>query len=268
LLGLCERADVLVESFRPGVLARRGMDYESVRARNPRLVYCSLTGYGHTGPYARRAGHDNNYLALAGILKLNGGRGQAPVLSPVQIADLAGGMSAALRIVAALVERERTGAGTFLDVALFDAAVEWMQTLPGAMVRAEGTNPVRGAASLTGAYPCYNIYETRDGEFMSLGALEPTFWRAFCACTERADWVDLQFDADTIAAVAALFKTRTRAEWTELAQQADCCLEPLLEVSEVQENPQVVARNLVRAAGRVPRMGENTEDVLGEAGEG
>src|SRR6202521_4559420 len=127
VLRLCEQADVFVESFRPGMLARRGLGYETVSARNPRMVYCSLSGYGQTGEYRDRAGHDLNYLALAGILKLNGARAQTPVPMPVQVADLAGAMRAALQICAALVERERTGMGAFLDIALFDAAVDWMQ---------------------------------------------------------------------------------------------------------------------------------------------
>lgn len=264
LLRLCERADVFIESFRPGTLARRGLDYEAVRARNGRIIYCALSGYGQTGPYAQRAGHDLNYLALAGILKLNGAREGAPAPLAVQAADLAGGMGAALQIVAALVERERTGVGRFLDAALFDAAVEWMQTINGAMFRAEGENPNRNATPLTGAYPCYNIYETRDGEFMSLGALEPVFWRAFCAGVERPDLEDVQFETEAIPRVAELFKTKTRAEWADYSQRVDCCMEPLLDVSETFEHPQVKARGLIQNEGRVPRMGEDTAEVLGE----
>ncbi len=266
LLRLCERADVLIESFRPGTLARRGLDYESVRGRNPKIIYCALSGYGQTGPYVQRAGHDLNYLALAGILKLNGAHTQTPIPMPVQVADLAGGMSAALQICAALVERERTGAGTFLDVALFDAAVDWMQTIIGGTFRAENENPKRAQMPLTGAYPCYNIYETADAQCMALGALEPIFWKAFCLKVERADLIDAQFDAEQMARVAEVFKTRTRAEWIEFSQRVDCCLEPLLDVSETLEHPQVIARDLIRNDGRVPRMGEDTERVLREFG--
>lgn len=266
VLRLCEQADVLIESFRPEMLERRGLGYETVRAHNPRLVYCSLSGYGQTGDYRDRAGHDLNYLALAGILKLNGARAQTPVPMPVQVADLAGAMRAALQICAALVERERTGAGTFLDIALFDAAVDWMQTVVGATARAEGENPTRQNMQLTGAYPCYNIYETRDGEFMALGALEPMFWRAFCIQTERPDLLDAQFDAEATGRVAECFKTRTRAEWIEFSQRVDCCLEPLLDVSETWAHPQVVARHLAETQGHVPRLGEDTERVLREFG--
>lgn len=266
LLRLCERADVFVESFRPGALARRGLDYKTVCAHNPRIIYCSLSGYGQNGAYRDRAGHDLNYLALAGILKLNGARTQSPAPLPVQVADLAGGMSAALQIVAALFERERTGKGKFLDVALFDAAVEWMQSVLGADYRAEGENPRRGELPLAGAYPCYNVYETRDAQYIALGALEPIFWKAFCVNIERADLVDSQFDADAIPRVAEIFRTRTRAEWIEFSQRCDCCLEPLLDVSEAYAHPQVIARNLISRDGRVPRLGEDTENVLREFG--
>lgn len=266
LLRLCERADVFVESFRPGALARRGLDYKTVCAHNPRIIYCSLSGYGQNGAYRDRAGHDLNYLALAGILKLNGARTQSPAPLPVQVADLAGGMNAALQIVAALLERERTGKGKFLDVALFDAAVEWMQSVLGANYRAEGENPQRGELPLAGAYPCYNVYETRDAQYIALGALEPIFWKAFCVNIERADLVDSQFDADAIPRVAEIFRTRTRAEWIEFSQRCDCCLEPLLDVSETYAHPQVIARNLISRDGRVPRLGEDTESVLREFG--
>ncbi|MBI4671899.1 MAG: CoA transferase [Chloroflexi bacterium] len=266
LLRLAEHADVLIESFRPGAMAQRGLDYASVSAHNPRLIYCSLSGYGQTGPYRQRAGHDLNYLAVAGVLKMNGARDASPVPLPVQVADLAGGMRATLEIVAALVERERTGKGKYLDVALFDAAVDWMQTILGACYRAEGENPERGATHLTGAYPCYNVYETQDGAYMALGALEEKFWRAFCEGIARADLMESQFDADAIPRVAALFKQRTRVAWTEFAQQTDCCLEPLLDVSEALKHPQVVARDLAQGGGAVPRLGEHTRELLGALG--
>ena len=116
---------------------------------------------------------------------------------------------------------------------------------------------------LTGSYPCYNVYETHDGEFMSMGALEPNFWRAFCAGAERPDLTDAQFDTEAIPQLIELFKTRTRAGWTEFSDRIDCCLEPLLDVSEIFEHPQVTARGLIQTEGRVPRMGEDTAEVLG-----
>lgn len=262
LLRLAQEADVFVESFRPGAMAQRGLDFETLRAHNPRLIYCSLSGYGQSGPYKMRAGHDLNYLALAGILNLNAAQNRAPAPMPVQVADLAGGMLAAFQIVAALAERAHTGVGKYLDVALFDAAFDWMQTVLGACYRAEKENPARGALPLTGAYPCYNIYETADNAYMALGALEPKFWRAFCAGLAREDLQEQQFDADTISELAKIFKQRTRAEWTAFSQQHDCCLEPLLEISETYTQPQVIARGLIEAAAAVPRLGEHTRAIL------
>lgn len=266
LLRLVERADVLIESFRPGAMRQRGLDYETVRERNPRLIYCSLSGYGAASPLRARAGHDLNYLALSGILALNGAEGTPPIPPPVQIADLAGGMRAALEIAAALVERGATGQGKYLDVSLFDAAFDWMQTIVGAQFRAESENPTRGRLPLSGAYPCYQIYETADGGYMALGALEPKFWRAFCASAGHSELIDAQFDTSAIPNVAALFRTRTRAEWTALGAEADCCLEPLLEISEAYAHPQVQARGLDARIGGVPRLGEHTAEALGEAG--
>lgn len=262
LVRLCKGADVLVESFRPGTLARRKLGWAELHAECPRLIYCSVSGYGQTGPLAERAGHDINYLALAGILKLNGARTSAPVPMPVLVADLAGGMRAAFEIVAALVERERTGMGSYLDVALFDAAVDWMQTITGAAFRAEGVNPSRSETFLTGLAPCYNVYETSDGGFMSIGALEPRFWIEFCSAVGREDLVEQQFDEGAVPRVRELFKTRTREEWTEFSKRVDCCLDPLLDVSETFAHPQVAARGLIQTEGRVPRMGEDTERVL------
>ncbi len=263
---LVERADVFIESFRPGALAERGLDDAAVRARNPRIVYCSISGYGQNGPYATRAGHDLNYLALAGILKLNGARDGAPVPSPVLIADLAGGMMAAVQILAALVERERTGEGKYLDVSLLDVSIDWMQALTGAFERAGGGISRRGAMPLTGAYPCYNVYATSDGEYMSLGALEPKFWRAFCAGAGREDLVAAQFETKKMAEVAAVFQTHTRVEWTEFSQRVDCCMEPLLTISETMAHPQVVARGASVRDGVVPRLGADTISVLQEMG--
>lgn len=266
VLSMSEGADVFVESFRPNMLARRGLDYASVRERNPRIIYCSLSGYGQTGEYAARAGHDLNYMALAGILKLNGEREKKPMPLPIQMADLAGGMEAALRIAAALVERERTGVGSFLDVSLYGAALDWMQTVNGAVYRAEGENPQRGMMPLAGAYPCYNVYETSDGEFMALGALEPIFWKAFCIEAGRSELIDGQFDDEAIPRVAEVFRERSRAEWTEFSKRVDCCLEPLLSVSEALEQPLAGARNPINLDGRAPRLGQDTEAVLEQLG--
>ncbi|MGE5139235.1 MAG: CaiB/BaiF CoA transferase family protein [Rudaea sp.] len=267
LLRLVQTADVLVESFRPGALDRRGLGYEATRLVNPRLVYCSLSGYGVNGPLQDRAGHDANYMALAGVLNLNANFGATPSLFPLQVADLAGGVTAAFRILAALVERDRTGQGRHLELALFDTAVDWMRTIVGAFFFAEGRNPDRGALPLTGLYPCYHIYPTSDGGYMSLGALEANFWRGFCEALGRDDLIDRQFDGDLIVEMNDIFRSRSRDEWVEFARSADVCLEPLLQVSETLQHPQVIARDLAAPDSRpVPRMGEHSIRVLESGG--
>ncbi len=267
LLRLAQRADVFVESFRPGALERRGLDYNTLHTANPRLVYCSLSGYGQDGPYRHRAGHDGNYLALAGVLGLNANPGQGPALLPVQMADLAGGMSAAMRILAALVARDRTGEGEYLDLALFDSAINWMQTIIGAFYRAEKRVPTPGGTQLTGLYPCYHLYPTSDGYYMSLCALEPSFWTGFCEAIDREELIEKQFDPGAIEEVTRIFRDRPRTDWITFAKRHDVCLEPLLEITETLEHPQVQARHLADADTRhVPRMGENTVQVLHEFG--
>ncbi len=267
LLRIAQTADVLVESYRPGALSRRGLGFTDLHQANPRLIYCSLSGYGHQGPFRHRAGHDLNYLALAGILDLNAPADGAPVSPPVQICDLSGGMNAAIQILAALIERMHTGEGKFLDVALFDAAVGWMQTILGSTYRAEKTSPARGKLPLTGLYPCYHIYETSDGRFISLGALEPRFWQGFCEALGRADLVPSHLDPDAVETVAAIFRSRTSAEWAAFSQSADVCLEPLLTVEETFKHPEVEARGLAAEDQRhVPHLGEDTIAILKETG--
>ncbi|MGE5140740.1 MAG: CaiB/BaiF CoA transferase family protein [Rudaea sp.] len=269
VLRLAATADVFVESFLPGALERRGLGYQPVHKANPRLIYCSLSGYGQNGPYRHRPGHDVNYLALAGILGLNAAPGGPPHLLPVQISDLAGGMAAAVAILAGLVGRERTGQGEYLDVALFDAAVDWMEPSVGSLFRAEKRKPTPGGMTLTGRYPCYQVYETADGHYMSLGALEGNFWKGFCELIERHDLLGRQFDPTAVPEVAAIFCGKTRAEWTELAGRTAICLEPVLDVEETFALPQVAARGRAQPdAGRLPSMGEDTIAVLEAAGFG
>ena len=191
----------------PGQLARRGLGEAAVRAVNPRIVYCSLSGYGQAGPYRDRPGHDLDYLAIGGLLALLGPAGARPVPPGLQVADMAGGTLAALEIVAALFRRERTGEGAVLDVAVLDAIVAWLGTL-GAGVATAGVVP----GPLAGTFPCYAVYPAADGAFLALGALEPPFWVAFCRATDRDDLVPRQFDPTAIADVAAILASRPRAE--------------------------------------------------------
>lgn len=247
---LLERADVLVESFRPGTLARLGCPPEELRSRFPRLVICSISGWGQDGPYAARAGHDLTYQAVAGTLASTG------EMPAVQVADLVGAWSAVTSILAALLERERTGQGRHVDIALYDAAVH--ANLVSWAVEEGGRRGVGDRLPLTGALPCYNLYETADGLRLAIGALEPHFWRRFCEAVDRPDLVRRQYSASVVGRrkVAELIRTRTLAEWMDLLGRRDIPVEPVLSASEARRHPQFLERGLLSAApGRLPRLG-------------
>jgi alpha-methylacyl-CoA racemase len=290
LLRLAEDFDVLIESFRPGVLDRLGVGYEALRARNRGLVYCAISGYGQDGPFTERSGHDTNYLAINGLLGLTGRKGGPPVQSAGQIADLGGGgLMAAVGILAALHERERSGEGQLVDVSMTDGALTWL-----AMVIArhfcEQRVPRRGELELAGGIACYFPYETKDGAWVALGALEPKFWQNWCDGVDRPDLKEKQFshpDSDVGREVAAIFKQRTRDEWAAFASAHDCCLEPVLDLDEALDSELVAAREMVieldqpgigpvkqvgfpiklsrtpaAIEGPAPALGEQTDDVL------
>lgn len=288
LLRLVETADVLVEGNRPGVMARLGLGWDDLRARNARLVMCSITGYGQTGPFAARAGHDLNYMATAGGLGLNGERDGAPVPLAVQVADIGGGgLQPAVAILAALLAVQRGGEGRWIDASMTDGALTWMSFALNA--RAGGEPVSRGDQRLAGRYPCYRVYTCRDGRHYSVGALEPKFWAALCSALERPDLVDEQFaEGDAGAAVhhalEEVFASRTREEWQAILAPVDACCEPVLDLDEVASHPQVVARRMIeRSEGfaevrpaivmrdgwrrmEAPRLGEHTAQVLAEVG--
>jgi crotonobetainyl-CoA:carnitine CoA-transferase CaiB-like acyl-CoA transferase len=247
LLALVRDADVLLESFRPGVLDRLGAGYDRLREENPGLVYCAISGYGQDGPYREKAGHDMNYLGLAGVLGLSGDADGPPVQAAGQIADVGGGsLMAAFGILAALRERDRSGEGQIVDVSMTDGALSWMAMM-ASRVFAGGETPRRGDLELGGRLLCYRPYATSDG-WVSLGALEPKFWAAWCAGVGRPDLVAHQFDAPgspAHAEVEGLFAARTRAEWEVFAAEHDCCLEPILELDEVLDSELVAAREMV-----------------------
>lgn len=290
-LKLASTADCVLEQFRPGVVDRLGINYAAVAEVNPRIVYCSLTGFGQDGPHRERSGHDLNYLALSGVLGLTTDERGKPAIPGVQVADLAGGMIAGFAILAALLARERTGRGQYVDVSMFDVMLS-MLPIPAAHHFAGATIPVGGKYVLTGAYPFYNVYETSDGKFMTLGALEPKFWVNFCRKVEREDLTARQFDSgaqrdNLFEEMRAMFKSRTQAEWVELMLDADCCCEPVLSMSEAFEHAQTRAREMVhqsssitdqlgfsyklsdtppRETSRAPALGENTAELLTAAG--
>jgi crotonobetainyl-CoA:carnitine CoA-transferase CaiB-like acyl-CoA transferase len=247
LLRLAREYDVLLESFRPGVLDRLGVGYERLREENPGLVYCAISGYGQDGPLRDRSGHDMNYLGLIGLLGLTGERGGPPVQSAGQIADIGGGaMMAAFGILAALRERDRSGEGQLVDVSMSDGALSWLGMVAGQYL-CDGVVPRRGDLPLAGAIACYRPYECADG-WVTLGALEPKFWQAWCRGVGREDLFERQFDrpgSEGHAEVERIFRERTREQWREFASQHDCCLEPVLELDEALDSELVRAREMV-----------------------
>ena len=248
LLELVRQHDVVLESFRPGVLDRLGAGYDDLRAVNPRIVLCSITGYGQHGPLRDRAGHDLNYLALAGLLGLSGEPGGPPAQSAGQIADLGGGaLMAAFAILAALRERDRSGEGQHIDVAMTDGALAWLALPAARQLAGEGAPAERGRDPLAGGLVCYRPYACADG-WVTLAALEPRFWAAWCRGVGREDLVEAQFEApgsEAHAAIEAIFAARTRAEWEQFARATECCLEPVLDLGEVLGSEHVAARAMV-----------------------
>jgi alpha-methylacyl-CoA racemase len=262
LLRLAREYDVLLESFRPGVLDRLGVGYERLREENPGLVYCAISGYGQDSPYRDRSGHDMNYLGLVGLLGLTGDRDGPPIQSGGQIADVGGGaLMAAFGILAALRERDRSGEGQFVDVSMADGSLAWL-AMVAARYFADGHVPRRGELELAGGIICYRPYACRDG-WVTLGALEPKFWQAWCRGVGREDLIERQFDrpgSEAHAEVERIFLERTREEWRAFASEHDCCLEPVLELDEALDSELVRAREMVveleqPGAGKVRQLG-------------
>lgn len=254
LLRLIETADVLVEGFRPGVMAKLGLDYDAVAAVNPRIVYCSITGYGQTGPYAQRAGHDINYIGYAGVLDQIGCSGGAPAIPNLQIGDLLGGtLNALVGILVALTDARATGLGRHVDVSMTDAAFAHA-IFPLLEVLAHGAARPRGDDLLTGGVPCYGVYETSDGRYMAVGALEQKFWFGVCDVLQRPDLRSAHLaggdeGARARAEVQRIFAQRTQAEWVALFDGVDCCVTPVLRPEETLVNAQILARGMVTDAG-------------------
>ncbi|MSP11665.1 MAG: CoA transferase [Chloroflexi bacterium] len=288
-LQLAQNADIIVESFRPGAVSRWGIDYEAVQSVNPAIIYCSLSGYGQNGPLHSRAGHDLNYIALGGLLALNGSLGGPPIMPGVQIADLAGAMLAAVAILGALVGRGSRQEGTYLDVAMLDAVISWVAPVAGGLFFTNGRrNPARGQMPLSGSLPCYNVYQTADDRFLSVGALEPDFWATFCRTVVREDLIPRQFDTSAISEVRILMQSRSCESWLGLFREVDACVEPVNTFDEMLRHPQVQARGLadspeidvrnLRQTGSpfpltkraqttpAPALGEHTWEILESAG--
>ncbi len=259
-------SDVVVESFRAGTTARLGIGYDKLKKDNRKLIYCSLTGYGQDGPYANRSGHDLNFLAFSGLAALTGPAGGPPVPPGVQVGDIAGGaIMAAFGIMTALYSRERTGRGQYLDVSMLDGLLAVGQNLVGEAA-ASGKPPGPGAMRLNGGYPPYRIYETKDGKYFALAALEEKFWNNFCEAVGREDLKPLHIpetekDRKKLEKeLEKLMKSRTRDEWTSLLADAEACATPVLEMDEVQRDPHVSKREMITEGphpdeGEVPQVG-------------
>ncbi len=294
-LRLAEGADVVVEGFRPGVATRLGIDYQAVKARNPRIVYCSITGYGQSGPHASLPGHDLNYISLAGILGAIGWPGQPPSIPLNILADFAGGgLFAAFAVLAALVSRQQTGLGQYIDMAMSDGAMS-LACLAASDYFVSGTPARPGEYFLNGAYPCYNVYATADDKWLSIACTEPWFWSNLCRVLGCEEYIEGQFDPDKFPEMFAFlrrkFREKTRDEWFELLKEQEICATPVYGLEEALADPHNRARGMITELehpeyGRIPQIGvapkfsatpgrvrtpapkpgQHTEEVLREAG--
>jgi alpha-methylacyl-CoA racemase len=265
---LAESADVVLEGFRPGVVKRLAVDYETLREKNPRLICCSLSGYGQTGPYAGMVGHDINYISIGGALGMIGWPDQPPAIPMNVIADFAaGGLHAAYGILAALHARERTGRGQHVDIAMSDGVLYLLSMMVSGYLGGARV-PERGATVLNGSVPHYNVYQCADGKWISLGSLEPHFWANLCRAMGREDFLPHQYDSakreEIFAHFRQQFASKTRDEWFEILKQTDICVAPVLALDEALNNPHNLARDMVieveqPQGGRVKQVGIATK---------
>ena len=282
---LLQTADILVEGFRPGVMERLGLGYAVLAQNQPRLIYASLSGFGQSGPYRDRPGHDLNYLALAGAVGYNVGHDGHPVPMAVQVADLGAGTLAAVAILAAVVSRQQTGRGQCVDVSLFASAISWLPTLVAPLFAA-GQMLAPGDPVLAGGLPQYDVYATADGRHVTLGALEPKFLANFLAQVGRPELASLRDRAQLRAELSGIFASRTLADWVQCLDGVDTCFAPVNTLEEALQDPQAVALDRFPSVGGLrqlappfafsetpaairrppPGLGEHTREVLSELG--
>lgn len=286
---LARDADVIIEDMRPGLMRGLGLDYETLCMDNPKLVFCSLTGFGHTGPYSGRPAHEINFYGMSGLMSMNRGRDGAPVIPGAQAAAIGGGgLPASAAILAALLSRANSGRGQFIDMALFDGTVNLMLLQAAAALAAGGP----ADTPLTGKFACYNVYKTADDQWITVGALEPPFWKTFCEKLEIAHLIPKQYDPSIIPEVETKVKEKTLAQIMSLFEESPACVEPVVELYEVFTNdPQVKARGMAAEIpapeGRsinlpgnpinltqtpwqikrpIPSFGQHTTEILNELG--
>jgi alpha-methylacyl-CoA racemase len=278
--GLIAKADALIESFRPGVMEKLGLGYEAVKAINPRIVYCSVTGYGNNGLMAELGSHDLNYMSLSGALsQLKDGNGR-PIHPTNTFADYIGGLAASERILAGLVSRSFSDKGSYHCLSIADSM---LSVMANHVMIAKQTGDQNGVSVLNGTVVAYNLYETKDGRYVSLAALEPKFWNCFCQALGREEWEHAHyskpsFENPVYCEMVDLFKSRSFDEWTDFGTQVDCCLTPVLEADELAEFPYFKMKDFVSSEGQLkmhgdldaelsalpPKKGEQTEAILRE----
>jgi alpha-methylacyl-CoA racemase len=294
-LRLAQRADVMIEEFRPGVAKRLGIDYETLSVRSPRIIYCAVTGFGQTGPYHNLVGHDLNYIATAGVLSLIGRKDQPPSIPQNLLADYAGGgMHAAIGILAALVARNQTGRGQFVDAAMLDGTMLVIAQALSAHFTT-GRVPKRGETTLDGAAPFYNVYLTKDNKYITIGSMEPWFYANLCRALGREDFLQDEYNTEKYPEIRKafedIFKTKTRDEWWQELTKADICVGKMYTLDELADDPQIRARNMIveldgpagekikqvgislkfsETPGSIrslaPTLGQHTEEILGDLG--
>ncbi|MEW6258566.1 MAG: CaiB/BaiF CoA-transferase family protein [Thermodesulfobacteriota bacterium] len=292
---LLERADVVIEGFRPGVVERLGIDYPTVSSRHPSIIYCSISGYGQTGPYRDRVGHDVNYLATAGVLDLIGPAGSPPSIPGIQIADIAGGgMNAVIGILLALIARNQTGKGQYIDISMTDGMLGFL-SIPLWFRELTGTTPQRSDAVLSHRYACYNTYETADGRYISIGAVENRFWKVLCEHFGVPHYTPLQYDdtrrEEIIAFMRERFRSKTISAWEMELAPLEICYARVNTLDDVLDHPLFLDRQMAvdqqDASGKTIRQfgiavkldqtpgklrtppatfGQHTESILAELG--
>ncbi len=286
---LAAHADVVIEGFRPGVVARLGVGYDDLASVNPDLVYCSLSGYGQSGPLRDHPGHDLNYQARSGILSLMRTGDSIPILPPVQVSDLAGAMTAVISIIAALLARERGAGGRSIDVSLHESAMHWT-IFAQCETQAEGRSPRQGDSILTGRFAFYGVYQAADGRLLSLALPEHRFWTNFCEAIGRQDFVDRFIEEPSQSLrdeIAAIIRTRTADEWLEYFAGRDVCCDPVLDLDELRSDPHSLHRRVFASLpaaekalwcqlfpaqitglnpepSRAPHLGEHNDALLGD----
>ena len=244
---LASDVDIVIEGFRPGTTKKLGIDYQSLKKVNPGLIYCSISGYGQDGPYCNRVGHDINYIAQSGVLFLTGKKNQPPIIPGTQLGDIAGGsLMTAISILSALHHRGKTGQGQYIDISMTDGALS-LSAIAFFEYFSSGKAPQRGGHRILGAVPCYNVYETKDRQYISIGALETKFWATLCRKIGREDFIDKQFDQhpDTFHDLKQIFAGKTRVEWDALLGAEEVCYSPVLSIEEVAENEHVLHRKMI-----------------------